>query len=175
MIRPVPANVADSVDLAVSGPAEQERCERLSSQRLAGGSCRLGRHIGAIKGKAAGVPYITMDARRRSSPRIRTGSLPLGRTAASIRVRIGSSTGAQNVLAIGNSTRFNPKLREFSNYNENLSIARVFRISERFSAELRGERLPRGSACVCACPNFQHVGLTGRPHTRGAKVTCSIR
>jgi hypothetical protein len=46
----------------------------------------------------------------------------------------------QNVLAIGNSTRFNPKLREFPNYNENLSLAKVFRFSERFSAELRGER-----------------------------------
>jgi outer membrane receptor protein involved in Fe transport len=45
----------------------------------------------------------------------------------------------QNVLAIGNSTRFNPKLREFPNYNENLSVAKVFRWKERFSAELRGE------------------------------------
>ncbi|HZT39538.1 MAG TPA: TonB-dependent receptor [Bryobacteraceae bacterium] len=45
----------------------------------------------------------------------------------------------QNVLAIGNSTRFNPKLREFPNYTENLSIAKVFRFKERFSAELRGE------------------------------------
>ena len=45
----------------------------------------------------------------------------------------------QNVLAIGNSTRYNPKLREFPNYNENLSIAKIFRFSERFSAELRGE------------------------------------
>jgi len=45
----------------------------------------------------------------------------------------------QNVLAIGNSTRFNPKLREFPNYNENLSLAKIFRFTERFSAELRGE------------------------------------
>ncbi len=45
----------------------------------------------------------------------------------------------QNVLAIGNATRFNPKLREFPNYSENLSLAKVFRFSDRFSAELRGE------------------------------------
>jgi outer membrane receptor protein involved in Fe transport len=45
----------------------------------------------------------------------------------------------QNVLAIGNSTRFNPKLREFPNYNENVSVAKIFRFTERFSAELRGE------------------------------------
>jgi hypothetical protein len=45
----------------------------------------------------------------------------------------------QNVLAIGNSTRLNPKLREFPNYNENLSIAKTFRFKEHLSMELRGE------------------------------------
>ena len=45
----------------------------------------------------------------------------------------------QNVIGIGNSTRYNPKLREFPFYNESVSLAKVFRAGERFSAELRGE------------------------------------
>jgi hypothetical protein len=41
----------------------------------------------------------------------------------------------QNVIGIGNSTRYNPKLREFPFYNENVSLAKVFWAGERFSAE----------------------------------------
>jgi hypothetical protein len=39
----------------------------------------------------------------------------------------------------GNATRNNPKLRTPWNLNENVSLARTFRFSERFSFDLRGE------------------------------------
>jgi hypothetical protein len=48
--------------------------------------------------------------------------------------------GAQPTVGIGNSTRLNPKMREFPNFNENLSIAKVFPIKgDRINMELRGE------------------------------------
>jgi hypothetical protein len=39
----------------------------------------------------------------------------------------------------GNTTRYNPKLRQFPNYNENLSIARAFPIRESTRLEFRAE------------------------------------
>lgn len=44
---------------------------------------------------------------------------------------------AQN--GFGNSTRYNPKLRQFGNYNENLSVARSFAIHEQIRLEFRAE------------------------------------
>ena len=49
--------------------------------------------------------------------------------------------GVQPSVGIGNATRFNPKMREFPNFNENVSIAKVFAIHEQTSIELRGEGL----------------------------------
>ena len=47
---------------------------------------------------------------------------------------------SQNQRRLGNSTRLNPKLREFANLNENISVARNFRlIGDRLNAEFRGE------------------------------------
>ncbi|HUS05952.1 MAG TPA: TonB-dependent receptor, partial [Bryobacteraceae bacterium] len=42
---------------------------------------------------------------------------------------------------LGNATRFNPKVREFPNLNENISVAKVFRFGGEhgISAEVRGE------------------------------------
>ncbi|MFZ0590793.1 MAG: carboxypeptidase regulatory-like domain-containing protein, partial [Bryobacteraceae bacterium] len=39
----------------------------------------------------------------------------------------------------GNSTRFNPKVRQFPNLNENLAVARVFPIKESVRMEFRAE------------------------------------
>ncbi len=72
--------------------------------------------------------------------------------------------GAQPNNSIGNMTRFNPKFREFGNYNENLSVQKGFRVKERFEAELRGEafnlfnrtRFNRGSLSL-QDPNFGKV------------------
>jgi hypothetical protein len=48
--------------------------------------------------------------------------------------------GAQPTVGIGNATRLNPKMREFPNFNENISVAKVFPIKgERVNVELRGE------------------------------------
>jgi hypothetical protein len=48
--------------------------------------------------------------------------------------------GAQPTVGIGNATRLNPKMREFPNFNENVSIAKVFPIKgERVNMEIRGE------------------------------------
>lgn len=41
--------------------------------------------------------------------------------------------------AFGNATRFNPKLRQFPNLNENLSVTRIFPIKESVRMEFRAE------------------------------------
>jgi hypothetical protein len=41
--------------------------------------------------------------------------------------------------SIGNSTRYNPKLRLFPNLNENMSLTKTFPIRERVKAEFRAE------------------------------------
>jgi hypothetical protein len=48
--------------------------------------------------------------------------------------------GAGTALnGFGNETRYNPKVRQFGNYNENLSIARSFPIHEQIRMEFRAE------------------------------------
>jgi hypothetical protein len=42
-------------------------------------------------------------------------------------------------INFGNATRFNPKLREFGNYNENVSLAKTFRVTERMRLDFRAE------------------------------------
>ena len=42
-------------------------------------------------------------------------------------------------VAFGNATRYNPLLRTFSRFNENISLAKTFPISERFRLDLRWE------------------------------------
>jgi len=48
----------------------------------------------------------------------------------------GSGTGLN---AIGNSTRYNPKLRLFNNLNENMSVTKTFPIREKTRFEFRAE------------------------------------
>ena len=45
----------------------------------------------------------------------------------------------QTNYLFGNATRFNPKVRSFWNKNENISIAKTFRITENTRIDLRGE------------------------------------
>jgi hypothetical protein len=40
---------------------------------------------------------------------------------------------------LGNETRYNPKVRYFPNYNENVSIAKTFPIKEKFRIDIRAE------------------------------------
>jgi len=40
---------------------------------------------------------------------------------------------------LGNETRYNPKLRQFPNFNENLSLAKTFPIREKLKLDLRAE------------------------------------
>jgi hypothetical protein len=47
--------------------------------------------------------------------------------------------GPQPGNAIGNSTRFNPKVRLFPNYNENISLAKEFAVTERVRLDFRWE------------------------------------
>jgi hypothetical protein len=42
-------------------------------------------------------------------------------------------------VAFGNATRHNPKVRYFPRFNENISLAKTFPITERFRLDLRGE------------------------------------
>jgi hypothetical protein len=53
----------------------------------------------------------------------------------------------------GNETRFNPKLRTFSNLNENISLAKTFRIGERFRLDLRGEAFNLFNRVVFGSPS----------------------
>ncbi len=46
---------------------------------------------------------------------------------------------AQPATTFGNATRFNPKVRSFWGQSENVSLAKTFRITERFRVDLRGE------------------------------------
>jgi hypothetical protein len=46
---------------------------------------------------------------------------------------------AQPANTLGNATRYNPKVREFPNYNENLNLSKIFRVREGMHFELRGE------------------------------------
>ena len=46
---------------------------------------------------------------------------------------------AQPTNAFGNSTRFNPKLRQFPNYNENMSLAKTFVVREQMRLDFRWE------------------------------------
>jgi len=45
----------------------------------------------------------------------------------------------QNFATFGNATRFNPKMRNWPGYNENINLARTFNFKERAHLELRGE------------------------------------
>jgi hypothetical protein len=46
---------------------------------------------------------------------------------------------AQPVAGFGNSTRYNPKVRGFWNQNENISIAKTFRVGESIRIDFRAE------------------------------------
>ena len=46
---------------------------------------------------------------------------------------------AQPANVIGNMTRFNPKFRSTPAYNENISVAKSFRITEQSRIDLRAE------------------------------------
>ena len=47
--------------------------------------------------------------------------------------------GAQSQTREGNETRFNPKLRQFPNYNENISVSKAFNITEKLKLDFRAE------------------------------------
>ena len=47
--------------------------------------------------------------------------------------------GTQPTTQFGNATRTNPKLRNFPNYNENLSLAKSFAVHEAVRLEFRAE------------------------------------
>jgi hypothetical protein len=47
--------------------------------------------------------------------------------------------GTQPTNQLGNATRYNPKLRYWPTFNENVSLARTFRIKEALRLEFRGE------------------------------------
>ncbi len=47
--------------------------------------------------------------------------------------------GPQPANVFGNATRYNPKCRQFPNYDENLSVNRSFKLREKLNVEFRGE------------------------------------
>jgi hypothetical protein len=71
-------------------------------------------------------------------------------------------------IGFGNSTRFNPKVRQFPGYNENFSVARSFPIKEQIRVEFRAEafnifnrvRFGTGSTTL-QDQNFGHLTSSG--------------
>lgn len=71
---------------------------------------------------------------------------------------------ATNLNGIGNVTRYNPKLRQFGNYNENISVAKAIPIHESIRLEFRAEafnvlnrvRFSTGPGTL-QDPNFGHL------------------
>ena len=71
--------------------------------------------------------------------------------------------GTQPTDAFGNTTRYNPKLRFFPNFNENISLARSVQLKEKLRLEFRGESFnvlnrtqfgPLAGALTLQNPNF---------------------
>jgi hypothetical protein len=51
----------------------------------------------------------------------------------------GNPTLSSQNIGFGNATRYNPKVRQFPNLNENISLSRTFPIKESFRMEFRAE------------------------------------
>ena len=60
---------------------------------------------------------------------------------------------AQPVGVLGNATRFNPKVRAFPNLNENVSLGKSFRLTERFRLDFRAEAFNILNRVVFGSPN----------------------
>ena len=60
---------------------------------------------------------------------------------------------AQVNYLLGNETRYNPKARGFGNVNENLSLAKSFRLTERFRIDFRAEAFNLFNRAVFSNPN----------------------
>jgi hypothetical protein len=69
----------------------------------------------------------------------------------------------QNFFSFGNATRYNPKMRYLPGYNENINVARTFKVKERASFEFRAEAFnifnrvqfgPLGGATTLGNANF---------------------
>ena len=62
-------------------------------------------------------------------------------------------TGTQ-YTGFGNATRYNPKVRQFPNYNENFSVAKTFPFREKMRLDFRAEAFnafnPKNSSCARA-------------------------
>jgi hypothetical protein len=54
---------------------------------------------------------------------------------------------------LGNETRYNPKARGFGNRNENISLAKSFRLTERFRLDFRAEAFNMFNRVVFSNPN----------------------
>jgi hypothetical protein len=73
-------------------------------------------------------------------PSIDTFMVPYCSSAATTCTGPFPNQGAGTALnSFGNETRYNPKVRQFGNYNENLSVARSFPIHEQIRLEFRAE------------------------------------
>jgi len=59
----------------------------------------------------------------------------------------------QTNYILGNETRFNPKARGFGNVNENASLAKSFRLTERFRIDFRAEAFNMLNRAVFSNPN----------------------
>jgi hypothetical protein len=70
---------------------------------------------------------------------------------------------AQPIGALGDATRFNPIVRVFPNYNENVSLGKSFHLTERFRLDFRAEAFNLLNRTVFSAPttnlNSQTFGL----------------
>ena len=59
----------------------------------------------------------------------------------------------QPIGGFGNSTRYNPKIRSFWGQNENISLAKTFRVTENIRLDLRAEAFNLLNRTIFALPN----------------------
>jgi len=69
------------------------------------------------------------------------------------RFMVASSFPTQPAFAFGNVTRYNPKVRAFPVFNENISLAKSFNFTEDFRLDFRWEMFNVFNRHIFAVPN----------------------
>jgi hypothetical protein len=61
---------------------------------------------------------------------------------------------------LGNATRYNPAVRAFPNFNENVSLGKSFLLTERFKLDFRAEAFNLFNRVVFSAPATLNINST---------------